>query len=345
MSTAATTGYCWGLLPTCDWPGESWPGAPGSLIAAAASLSLSATDPCSWLMSRNSCASSFAASIRRSLARPHWGRRGREHQACRRQQRPRVGAHQRRRGVPLFFFASLCAQISLGQDASNAGLLLLVFFGGFAIAAQWGGRILDQRGARPAVALGCAVSGVGFYLWANTLHTLSFSSQWPYLAIAGAGIGPTLGPASTDALNRAASTAYGAVTGVTQTVRNLGGSLGIAVLGSILVSRVVTNVESGLTTHGVPHAAASRIAHEVAGAGTGAIGASGSPGHAAHTLINAVQLGYAASIKTVVIGMAAAMAVAFVVGVVWMPRGRVDAEQLTPADPPTADKLVSIESH
>jgi EmrB/QacA subfamily drug resistance transporter len=247
--------------------------------------------------------------------------------------------------VPLFFFASLYAQISLGQDASNAGLLLLVFFGGFAIAAQWGGRILDQRGARPAVVLGCAVSAVGFYLWANTLHTLSFASQWPYLAIAGAGIGLTLGPASTDALNRAASTAYGAVTGVTQTVRNLGGSLGIAVLGSILVSRVVTNVESGLTTHGVPRAAASRIAHEVAGAGTGATGGSGSPGHASHTLINAVQLGYAASIKTVVIGMAAAMAVAFVVGVVWMPRGRVAAEQLTPADPPTADKLVTIESH
>ena len=42
---------------------------------------------------------------------------------------------------------------------------------------------------------------------------------------------------------------------------------------------------------------------------------------------------------------AAAMAVAFVVGVVWMPRGRVDAEQLTPADPPTADKLITTQSH
>jgi EmrB/QacA subfamily drug resistance transporter len=247
--------------------------------------------------------------------------------------------------VPLFFFASLYAQISLGQNASNAGLLLLVFFGGFALAAQWGGRILDQRGARPAVMLGCAVSAVGFYLWANTLHTLSFASQWPYLAIAGAGMGLTLGPASTDALNRAASTSYGAVTGVTQTVRNLGGALGIAILGSVLVTRVTTNVTSGLTAHGVPDAAASRIAREVAGAGSGAIGGSGSFGHASHTLINAVQLGYASSMKTVVIGMAAAMAVAFVVGVVWMPRRRVGAEQPTPADPSTADTLITTQSH
>ena len=50
--------------------------------------------------------------------------------------------------VPLFFFSSLYAQIGLEQSASEAGLYLLIFFGGFASAAQIGGRILDQRGAR-----------------------------------------------------------------------------------------------------------------------------------------------------------------------------------------------------
>lgn len=34
--------------------------------------------------------------------------------------------------LPLFFFTSLYAQIALGDDASGAGLYLLVFFGGFA---------------------------------------------------------------------------------------------------------------------------------------------------------------------------------------------------------------------
>src|SRR6202020_1202361 len=53
--------------------------------------------------------------------------------------------------VPLFFFASLYAQIGLGESAGNAGLILFVFFGGFTIAAQWGGRILDRRGVRPAM--------------------------------------------------------------------------------------------------------------------------------------------------------------------------------------------------
>jgi EmrB/QacA subfamily drug resistance transporter len=235
--------------------------------------------------------------------------------------------------VPLFFFASLYAQIALGDSASNAGLLLLVFFGGFAIASQWGGRILDARGARPTVVLGCAVAAVGFYLWANKLEALSFSSQWPYLAIAGAGMGLTLGPVSTDALNRSASTAFGAVTGVTQTVRNFGGSLGLAVLGSILVTRVVSNVESALTSRGVPHATASRVAHDIAGASTGKSGSFGS--NTSHALVHAVQLGFATATKTVVIGMAGAMAAAFVVALVWMPRGRATEE-------PVADAAVAV---
>src|SRR3954469_259744 len=122
--------------------------------------------------------------------------------------------------VPLFSFPSLYAQVALGESASNAGLFLLVFFGGFVTASQWGGRILDKQGARPSVVLGCAVAAVGFFLWGRQLDSLSFGSQWWALAIAGAGLGLVLGPVSTDAINRAASTSYGAVTGLTQTVRN-----------------------------------------------------------------------------------------------------------------------------
>ena len=63
--------------------------------------------------------------------------------------------------IPFFFFASVYAQVSLGDSASNAGLYLLYFFLGFVILAQVGGRILDQRGARPAVVAGCAIAAVG----------------------------------------------------------------------------------------------------------------------------------------------------------------------------------------
>ena len=134
--------------------------------------------------------------------------------------------------VPLFFFASMYAQISLGESASETGLYLLIFFAGFAVASQWGGKILDQRGARPSVVVGCAVAAVGFALWAKHLPDLSVSSQWYYIVLAGAGVGLVLSPANTDALNRVPGSRYGEATGITQTVRNFGSSLGLAVLGS-----------------------------------------------------------------------------------------------------------------
>lgn len=237
--------------------------------------------------------------------------------------------------VPLFFFASLYAQVALGESASNAGLFLLVFFGGFMISSQQGGRILDRSGARPTVVLGCAIAAVGFWLWGSKLDGLSFGSQWIYLAIAGAGMGLVLGPVSTDAVNRAARTSYGAVTGVTQTVRNFGGSLGMAVLGSILITETVSRVTDTLGAKGVPTPVAERIGHAISG---GAAGAGGAPAGTSHALVNAVQLDFANAVTVVVHGMAGAMAVAFVVALVAMPRGVPDttADEAAPPDPAPA---------
>jgi EmrB/QacA subfamily drug resistance transporter len=236
--------------------------------------------------------------------------------------------------VPLFFFASLYAQVALGKTASNAGLLLLVYFAGFTIAAQWGGRVLDARGARPTVVLGCAVGAIGFYLWGSKLDALSFAKQWIYLAIAGAGMGFVLGPVSADALNRAPRAAYGAVTGITQTVRNFGGSLGLAVLGSILITETTSRVETTLGKVGVPTAEADRIAHAISGASGAAAGGASRPGASGH-VVHAVQLDFALATRTVVYGMAAAMAVAFVAAVVRMPRGRAEQPLSTSADAQT----------
>ena len=46
-------------------------------------------------------------------------------------------------------------------------------------------------------------------------------------------MGMMLGPANTDAMNRAGNLSYGEATGITQTIRNYGASLGLAALGTI----------------------------------------------------------------------------------------------------------------
>ena len=228
--------------------------------------------------------------------------------------------------VPVFFFTSLYAQISLGDDASGAALYLLIFFGGFAAGSQWGGRLLDSRGARAAVIPGCALAAVGFFLWAGSLTDFELGDHWIYIAMAGAGVGLILGPASTDALNRAPRTAYGEATGIIQTLRNFGSSLGLAVLGTVLILQNKSNIESSLTGLGIPKQRADAIADSLSQSGGG--GASGSFGEAAgrgaRRAFEAVQHDFAQSTQVIFYAMAGVMVVCFVVAHIGMPRGRVE---------------------
>ncbi|HWM63850.1 MAG TPA: MFS transporter [Solirubrobacterales bacterium] len=225
--------------------------------------------------------------------------------------------------VPLFFFASMYAQISLGESASETGLYLLIFFGGFFFATQRGGRILDQKGARPTVLLGCLLGAVGFALWAKEMPELSVGSQWPYMVLAGAGVGLVLSPANTDALNRVPRGRYGEATGITQTVRNFGSSLGLALLGTVLILENKSNLESTLGEEGIPKSEADQIAESLTEAGGGNEAAfAETAGSQAKEIFSAVQYDFALSSRTVFYLMAAAMAVAFVVALIWMPSGK-----------------------
>ncbi len=204
----------------------------------------------------------------------------------------------------MFFFASEYAQISLGKTSSQAGIILF-FFIGFVIAAQIGGRMLDRAGAKRPVVLGCVLGAVGFWLWAGKVTGLNFSAQQWFIILAGAGMGFMLGPASTDAVNRASRLSYGEATGITQTVWNYAASLGLAILGTILVTEMRSRVTTSLTSPGTPSARASA---EVASlswsrAGTGSIA----------SIPHFFRLDFANATRNVLYVMAGIMAVAAIV--------------------------------
>lgn len=215
--------------------------------------------------------------------------------------------------VPVFFFASEYAQIALDKSAQAAGLFLLYFFLGFVIASQIGGRILDRRGAKRPVMFGCAISAVGFYLWAGQVTKLQFSTQvWPVI-IAGAGMGLMLTPASTDAVNRASRLSYGEATGITQTVRNFSASLGLAILGTILVTELRSRATSSLLSQGLSPSAARAQADQIAQARA----ATGKPSAVPHF----VRLDFAYATRSVLYVMAGIMAAAALVALVGLRDG------------------------
>ncbi|MGZ3099733.1 MFS transporter [Streptomyces sp. H72] len=218
--------------------------------------------------------------------------------------------------VPVFFFASVYAQVSLSASPNQAALYLLYFFVGFALASQWGGRILDKRGARPALRTGCLLGAVGFALWAGKLTDLSMHDQWPYVALAGAGIGLILAPASTDAVNRALHASYGEVTGITQTVRNYAASVGLAVFGTILTHTMTDRVTETLRSRGVPpdaeHAAARDVTEAITGnADTRAPTGDGALATTVREAMPDIRMDFAEANQWVFYGMALALAVGY----------------------------------
>ncbi len=211
--------------------------------------------------------------------------------------------------VPLFFFASIYAQLVLGYDADQAGLYLLVIFAGFAPAAQVGGRMLDRGGARRPLIVGSALSAVGFALWSTKVHDYSLSAQWPYIVMASAGIGLVLGPASTDAVNRSINASYGEVTGITQTVRNYGSTFGLAVLGTVLSTVFSDRLSTALARLGVPSSGLKDVTQASGPPSQSSL--QSAPAALRAPIEAAVRHDFATGTQAVLIGMCLALAASF----------------------------------
>ncbi len=179
--------------------------------------------------------------------------------------------------------------------------------------------------------IGCALGAVGFWLWAKKVTGLDFNAQKIDIILAGAGMGFMLGPASTDAVSRASRLTYGEATGITQTIRNYSASLGLAILGTILVSQTRSRVTTSLISQGLgsrqAHAEASKLSQSQGGGGDIA------------SIPHFVRLDFAYATRSVLYVMAGIMAVAAVVALLGLRRGVQEeiepAGADAPADPAT----------
>jgi hypothetical protein len=142
------------------------------------------------------------------------------------------------------------------------------------------------------------------------------------VVLAGAGMGMMLGPASTDAVNRASRLSYGEATGITQTVRNYAASLGLAVLGTILLDRFRSELTASFIGRGVPATRASQAASTAAQGGQG--GGVGAIPHFA-------RVDFAHATQSVLYVMAGIMAAAAVVALLGL-RAGAQEEVVEPPD-------------
>ena len=210
--------------------------------------------------------------------------------------------------IPLMYFVSVYGQLSLGLTVGRASGLLLAFFVGFLAASQFGARIFDKRGIAAVVLIGGAVAAIGFFLlWrcaAGSASGLPAAGDLAWLlGCAGAGIGFMFSPAATDMVNRAAESAYGETSSVTQSMKNLGGALGMAVFASVSVSKFADAVYRKLGGFGITRARASELAATVT-SGHMRAGQLPGGGRARQAATDAVRQAYAEAAASVFLAMA-----------------------------------------
>ena len=212
------------------------------------------------------------------------------------------------------FFLTQYLQFVLGYSALEAGVrvapLALVLMVGAPIA----GRLTARFGNKVLVSTGMGVVAVG--LW--YMGTLSVTSGYGHVVIAllvlGLGMGTAMVPATESIMGSLPLNKAGVGSAMNDTTRQIGGALGVAILGSIFSSAYATHIAASLS--GLPAATAASATSSVGAAlaiGTRIGGAQGA------TIVVAARSSFIHAMdRGLVVGSAMALLGA-VVALVWLP--------------------------
>jgi MFS family permease len=136
----------------------------------------------------------------------------------------------------VFFFISLYVQNVLGYSPTKAGAIFLPMTILIILVAPIAGKLSDRIGSRWLMGAGMTIVGVSLLLYQRIgLHT-GFWSLLPQLMLGGLGMALTMSPMTSAAMGSVPVDKAGVGSGVLNSFRQMGGSLGIALMGAILLS-------------------------------------------------------------------------------------------------------------
>lgn len=136
----------------------------------------------------------------------------------------------------LLFVFPQYLQVVRGNDALGTGVRLLPMMAGLIVSSRLAERLVTLAGNKVPAALGMAVIAAGLAWGATTHLSTGYGVVAAWLAIIGLGMGLTLTPAMHAVLTALPDEKTGVGTGISMTLRQVGGALGVAILGSVLAN-------------------------------------------------------------------------------------------------------------
>jgi EmrB/QacA subfamily drug resistance transporter len=138
----------------------------------------------------------------------------------------------------MWYFLSLFTQDVLGEDPLKAGLSFFPMGIAIVIGAQISARLVPKLGVRPLLLIGTAITTSGF-VWLTQIH--AGDSFWTHVlgpgCLASFSLGILFTPLASAATSGVSQAEAGLASGVLNTSRQIGGSVGLAVLATIASAR------------------------------------------------------------------------------------------------------------
>ena len=148
----------------------------------------------------------------------------------------------------IIMFIPLFGQGVLGDSATNSGLVLTPMMLGAVVSSTLAGQLLSRWSRYRYMALaGMGVLSVGVILLATMNTDTTNAEMARNMVIVGTGLGITFPLFTIVVQNAFPYGLMGLVTAFVQFFRSIGGSLGVAVLGSLLASRLSTHLANNLS--------------------------------------------------------------------------------------------------
>jgi EmrB/QacA subfamily drug resistance transporter len=185
------------------------------------------------------------------------------------------------------FLATQYFQFIRGYSPLGTGVRLLPFAVSVAVGSIAGTNLAVRFGTKQIVVTGLLLSAA-FYTWDTTTTAhLSYAIISMQMVLGGLGMGLTSAPATESIMGAVSSKTSGVGSAVNDTTRLVGGTLGVAVIGSVFSSLDRHRITDQLSHTALPRAALDASAHSVQGgiALARQLGNSGSPlGQVVHTV-------------------------------------------------------------
>lgn len=137
------------------------------------------------------------------------------------------------------FLLPLFLQNSLGYTAFQAGLVFFPVGIIQAVMSPVAGWMTDKLNPKIPILIGIVLTFLSMYMYKDLSLTTEYSQIMIPLIIRGFGLGFMFIPLSTIAINDISKEKMAQATGLFNTIRQVGGSFGVAILGTLLTRRVI----------------------------------------------------------------------------------------------------------